>query len=1067
MSLTGALLAVFIQQWAQSYLQATQGRNSPRYRARIRTYHAEGLDKWHLHHVTRAVPVLIHASLFLFFSGLPVFLFSVNRTVFNVVVTWLGLCVAGYACITLMPIFCHDSPYFSPLSTWIWFWLINTLFFIYRILKIFMPRNSSIFHWYHTRYAKSHLRWPSAQAMQKSAARFALQLSSDIDYRALLWMFKTLNDDDEFEEFFDALPSLCKSEALVDPQGAFIKRNEKILSHALVGMMDRTLLSDLVSEEVKERRIIICTKAIDATSLLGPWWTLRRVLFGDWHGFSQSVHFGLFVQGWKSISEPVTAYYAQYAVAVTLAGAQVRDDNWFQLASGQLNKSKNVLWGYHAYHGDSILLINAIFIILRTVQTFSGSEGHHRIDIAEASRKTLGLICRFDIQNTLPEHQNQFCNLWNQLVDAAQNNTHPHVTSLCKMILKSIRRLYIALHEDTPSSPTAFSPSTDDEDRILDDARSFPRCELHEHEYSLPVPELQLGELPRSTRTNLASSIDMLPAMSPALIPGPLPPYTPHLSASRSRRASVSGSVYAGIPTPYSAQTPYSSQAPYNGSYNAQTPYSGSYNAQTPYSSSYNAQMPYSGSYNAQIPYSVQTQHRAQTPYSASSTPIPRGRSYSFSGGSLYYPPSTPGPYYPPTPYSQPTPSSHYPVTPGPHYPVTPGSYYPVTPGLQYPGTPGQHYPVTPGSQYPVTAGPPYPVVPGSYSHSAPPAPPGVSPFVPIPQMAPSRRRRRVPATIPEADLRNDIYVPSSPSALSHRSSSPASHVYRAHEPVHPAWEQPDVISPVIHAPVSTRAPGMTTQNIDTSHGISGPTTTNHLERPSPPPAMIIPETLPAPPLPTPASATGSGTAAPVPPVMSSPQERISTPPSSPPVSQEPPVGHQETNTPVKASRQTTRHFVSFDIPSPSSSSAAPVPLSTAPSASSSRAVPFHAHMTRGGIMPSWGGHAPSPPLVTAPVIRFDGYGDYSGLLYYSLHSVLYEDELYPTALHLFEARKFLDHRPDLADRIRQCDHVEQVVSMSAELAEFTRRDWGFVALSTVSEIFLYYTPLFWEENVF
>jgi hypothetical protein len=26
------------------------------------------------------------------------------------VITWLALCVAGYACITLMPIFCQNSP---------------------------------------------------------------------------------------------------------------------------------------------------------------------------------------------------------------------------------------------------------------------------------------------------------------------------------------------------------------------------------------------------------------------------------------------------------------------------------------------------------------------------------------------------------------------------------------------------------------------------------------------------------------------------------------------------------------------------------------------------------------------------------------------------------------------------------------------------------------------------------------------------------------------------------------------------------------------------------------------
>lgn len=98
----------------------------------------------------------------------------------------------------------------------------------------------------------------------------------------------------------------------------------------------------------------------------------------------------------------------------------------------------------------------------------------------------------------------------------------------------------------------------------------------------------------------------------------------------------------------------------------------------------------------------------------------------------------------------------------------------------------------------------------------------------------------------------------------------------------------------------------------------------------------------------------------------------------------------------------------------------------------------------------------PSPSLGAggggmAPVLKFNGYGEFSGLLYHSPHSVVDEEELYPTALHLFEARKFLDHRPDLADRIRQCERVEDVTAISAELADFTRRDWGNVALSTVS----------------
>ena len=86
-----------------------------------------------------------------------------------------------------------------------------------------------------------------------------------------------------------------------------------------------------------------------------------------------------------------------------------------------------------------------------------------------------------------------------------------------------------------------------------------------------------------------------------------------------------------------------------------------------------------------------------------------------------------------------------------------------------------------------------------------------------------------------------------------------------------------------------------------------------------------------------------------------------------------------------------------------------------------------------------------------APVLKFNGYGEYAGLMYHSPHTVVYEEDLYPTALHLFEARKFLDHRPDLAEQIRQCKRVEEVTSISAHLVGFTQRDWGDVALRTVS----------------
>ncbi|KAI9462041.1 hypothetical protein F5148DRAFT_982897, partial [Russula earlei] len=74
-SLTCALLATLLQQWARRYLRVAYPRLSPYKRARIRAFYADGVDKLHVPWTVEALPALLHISLFLFFAGLGVFLF--------------------------------------------------------------------------------------------------------------------------------------------------------------------------------------------------------------------------------------------------------------------------------------------------------------------------------------------------------------------------------------------------------------------------------------------------------------------------------------------------------------------------------------------------------------------------------------------------------------------------------------------------------------------------------------------------------------------------------------------------------------------------------------------------------------------------------------------------------------------------------------------------------------------------------------------------------------------------------------------------------------------------------
>jgi len=523
MTLTGALLAVFVQQWAQSYLQATQERAIPRNRARIRTYYYEGIKKWYLPRVTRAVPTLIHVSLILFFAGLPVFLFILNRTVFDITVTWMVLCVLVYACITLIPILSQESPYHSPLSYPIWWCVTRMHTLVLWLLEKLVSQNSSVFRRYNFYYTNSHLGWPSSRSgdMRKVSQDAALEPENlDIGYRALNQMFETLNDDDEFEQLFDALPGLSKSKLYQHNQSRFLEPAKDPLSAAWIGLMHRTLSSSLVPEDVKQRRIIICTRALRETlfKFIDPQWILSRVL-EDWRRFLVCIEFGLFVQDWKDITAPVTQIYAQCVVASIISSVKTRDNSWFRLASGHLRMSKSLIQD-HCAHGDSVLLANVIDIISQICESYYKSKESDRSVILDGSAKTLELVCKLNVRDTHPYFQHAFCAVWNQLIDA---NTCPRVKPISMMTLKNIRRLYMALHEGTPSSPVAFSSFTDDGASVLDHGTSYAKCTIDQHHPHQTVLNLRsVGPFPNvagNTRSHSSTgTIITTPSMSSVFV---------------------------------------------------------------------------------------------------------------------------------------------------------------------------------------------------------------------------------------------------------------------------------------------------------------------------------------------------------------------------------------------------------------------------------------------------------------------------------------------------------------------------------------------------------------------
>ena len=470
-SITCALLATLLQQWARRYLKATQPRYSPHRRARIRAFFAEGIDKFILPWAVEALPTMLHLSLFLFFAGLAVFLRNVNLTIFNFVLSWIGLCTALYGCITFLPVFCHDSPYHTPLSLPVWHLIMGIRFLTCRALKS-ITRSCCCFSgetYRHFRRLAEEYSKLFVRGMQKLVEETAFKSPPDIDIRAFMWTFDSLDEDHELERFFAGLPGFRGSKMVNDPLPDLTSEQQEKLFGALIRLLDRTSSSDLLPESVKIRRTVICEKAIRPTNIpLKIERVLRRTFDQGPDGPVQSVAIGRLVRGWDNGTSEGTTIIVRAIVSSVVARAPQRDDVWFAMAADEMGVPESLLRN-HATHGSNLPLAILIHVVH---EHFSFFTRNHWPEVEFS--KVIEAASKFDVLDTSPELQHEFCELWNQVVRAAY-------WTMPWYILRPIRNVYLTLHQHTDCAPPAFSASTSDEDPILELESTYPLCSIPGH----------------------------------------------------------------------------------------------------------------------------------------------------------------------------------------------------------------------------------------------------------------------------------------------------------------------------------------------------------------------------------------------------------------------------------------------------------------------------------------------------------------------------------------------------------------------------------------------------------
>ena len=437
-SLTCALLATLLQQWARRYMRVIQTRYAPHKRARIRAFFAEGVDKLHLPWTVEALPALLHLSLFLFFAGLAVFLFNINHTVFKVAISWMVFCTSMYISITFMPMFRHDSPYYAPLSSSAWYLYNGILFTLLRILRWIIEQcfpNDSIHRRVH------NLRWTywdrTLRGTEKEFEQTALKAPSEIDGRALMWTYESLDEDRELEQFFAGIPGFCSSKVVDNPQSSLDGLRNWMVAWDLNTFLEHTWTSNLVSESIKIRRLVICIKAIDAAHLSEAAYMIVKYFFGNWPALFGSIELGHSLMSLGNNDDPKTTLLAQGIISCIIAKSPQRNERWFSLTMQHLGISEHVLQSY-LDHGDSVLLATLIHF---THQFIFGP--------LEANRERLPLSTiiwwlgmDLNVQDTLPRLQHDFCDLWNKLILQSHDIDRP----LPLGMLEEIYPIYDALH---------------------------------------------------------------------------------------------------------------------------------------------------------------------------------------------------------------------------------------------------------------------------------------------------------------------------------------------------------------------------------------------------------------------------------------------------------------------------------------------------------------------------------------------------------------------------------------------------------------------------------------------
>ena len=284
LSLTCALSATLIQQWARRYQELTQRHGATHRRGRMRAYIHDGITRFEMVRVVATMPTLLHISVFFFFAGIADFLFPIYPTVAYTTLCCIMAFALAYAVLTVLPNIYLNCPYRTPLSNITWrisqFSAVIFLQTILRIRKSFSkiwnlmnrqppespgPESPGPDRWETVESQVQIRRQWFSQGMRRSVELSAYRADSTVVTNALTWTLTTLDEDEGIEDFARRVPGFFDSHVVLDATSAILPLMSRqpntgpVFGSRLYDLL-KTCISEtsILGEEKRKKRLRVC-----------------------------------------------------------------------------------------------------------------------------------------------------------------------------------------------------------------------------------------------------------------------------------------------------------------------------------------------------------------------------------------------------------------------------------------------------------------------------------------------------------------------------------------------------------------------------------------------------------------------------------------------------------------------------------------------------------------------------------------------------------------------------------------------------------------------------------------